>query len=505
MFLAKQIKTTKTDKNNLSLFSLFFLFLPVFIISPVGAQTQLTLERAIRLAQDSAITAFESRYEKEYHTQHYAEFMALRKPQLNLRVAPNYYKVISDLSSDYVDIDNYNNLSAAASVTLSQKMLDWGGEAYVGTKAIWTEYLKSDKAFARQFVAAPLLLGYRQTLLGYNPYRWEKAVEDKRMKAARQQHEYYMNSIAEETARRYFRLLCAQGELEMYRHNVQVTDTLYAIAREKATIAMVTVAELRSLNLDRVNAANLLAMATTAEENARTSLASYLRISTDSLATILPIPSVGTRRVASGTATLPGALASGTSLSLDEAIARALDNSPLLHQQTTQIIESRQQELKARKEKGLNVSLDVNVGMQQVDQNLGEAFRDQRFYALGSVTLSVPLMDHGAAKKRHAAAKAWREREESALDEAKRSLSQEVTTTLQDISTYGQLLEQTQKAINEADEVYGMIADNYANGICDINTYALAEKRRADAYQHYLLTLEKYWTTYYHLKTLIGN
>ena len=48
-----------------------------------------------------------------------------------------------------------------------------------------------------------------------------------------------------------------------------------------------------------------------------------------------------------------------------------------------------------------------------------------------------------------------------------------------------------------------MTADNYANGICDINTYTLALTRRATAYTNYLTTLEEYWTTYYHLQTLI--
>ena len=50
--------------------------LPSSVIN-LHAQTPLTLERAIRLAQDSTIAAFESRYEKESRMLHYDEFMAL--------------------------------------------------------------------------------------------------------------------------------------------------------------------------------------------------------------------------------------------------------------------------------------------------------------------------------------------------------------------------------------------------------------------------------------------
>ena len=464
----------------------------LFSVLPLSSwgQETLSLDQAIRHAQDSTMMAFQSRHEYDSHTLHYDAFLALRKPQLNLRVAPNYYRLVSDLSRDYVYLRNYDNLSAAASLTLSQKMLGLGGEAYVGTQTIWSEYFSSQAAEVRQFMAAPLLVGYRQTLLGYNPYRWEKAVEDQRIKAARQQHQYDLNSIAEEVTRRFFRLVCAKSQADMFQRNLQTADTLYAIAREKASILMVTMAELRSLELQRINAANALAMALTAEAEARTRLASYLRLDGDGLGAMhLQFPQE------------PKPI----TLTVAEAIDLALANSPAYQHQIATVTESRHQEQKARKEKGVNVSLDVNVGMQQVDPVLGRAYRDQRLYALGAVTVSVPLMDHGAAKNRHAAAQAWVEREESALDEAERRLSEDVTTTLHNINVYRQLLEQTTQAATMADEVFELNAENYANGLCDMNTYTLAQNRRDEAYNQYLSALEKYWTTYYHLQTLIGD
>ena len=464
----------------------------LFSVLPLSSwgQETLSLDQAIRHAQDSTMMAFQSRHEYDSHTLHYDAFLALRKPQLNLRVAPNYYRLVSDLSRDYVYLRNYDNLSAAASLTLSQKMLGLGGEAYVGTQTIWSEYFSSQAAEVRQFMAAPLLVGYRQTLLGYNPYRWEKAVEDQRIKAARQQHQYDLNSIAEEVTRRFFRLVCAKSQADMFQRNLQTADTLYAIAREKASILMVTMAELRSLELQRINAANALAMALTAEAEARIRLASYLRLDGDGLGAMhLQFPQE------------PKPI----TLTVAEAIDLALANSPAYQHQIATVTESRHQEQKARKEKGVNVSLDVNVGMQQVDPVLGRAYRDQRLYALGAVTVSVPLMDHGAAKNRHAAAQAWVEREESALDEAERRLSEDVTTTLHNINVYRQLLEQTTQAATMADEVFELNAENYANGLCDMNTYTLAQNRRDEAYNQYLSALEKYWTTYYHLQTLIGD
>ena len=458
------------------------------IILLLGCQTigrAQSLQQVIAMAQDSAITAFQSRYEYDSRKAQYAEFEALRKPQLYLDVAPNYQRVISDPARNFVYLRNYDRLSALAQLKLSQKMVNWGGEAYVGTQAMWSEYFSADRNdYPRDFVATPLLLGYRQSLLGYNPYRWEKLVEDQRLKAASQQHSYELHLIAEEATRRFFRLACAQGILDMCERNKQTADTLYAIAKEKASIAMVTLAELRSLELQRLNASNALFTARNEEKVARQALMSYLKNDTLSLRMIVPDN--------------PKPLTITTS----EALQMAKANSPAYQHQKVLLMEASHQQEKANKEKGVNVGLDVSLGLQQVGSNFAESYRNQQFYMLGAVTVSMPLMDHGAAKKRYDAATAWTAREASALDEVERALCEDVITTMQNLQSHRLLLENTAQAVTMADEVFELNAENYANGICDINTYSLAQSRRDNAYNQHLTALEKYWTTYYHLLTL---
>ena len=422
-----------------------------------------SLQQVIAMAQDSAITAFQSRYEYDSRKAQYAEFEALRKPQLYLDVAPNYQRVISDPARNFVYLRNYDRLSALAQLKLSQKMVN---------------------NYPRDFVTTPVLLGYRQTLLGYNPYRWEKLVEDQRLKAASQQHSYELHLIAEEATRRFFRLACAQGILDMCERNKQTADTLYAIAKEKVSIAMVTLAELRSLELQRLNASNALFTARNEEKVARQTLMSYLKNDTLSLRMIVPDNP------------LP------LTITTSEALQMAKANSPAYQHQKVLLMEASHQQEKANKEKGVNVGLDVSLGLQQVGSNFAESYRNQQFYMLGAVTVSVPLMDHGAAKKRYEAATAWTAREASALDEVERALCEDVITTMQNLQSHQLLLENTAQAVTMADEVFELNAENYANGICDINTYSLAQSRRDNAYNQHLTALEKYWTTYYHLLTL---
>ena len=183
----------------------------------------------------------------------------------------------------------------------------------------------------------------------------------------------------------------------------------------------------------------------------------------------------------------------------------AKSNSPAYQHQLAELTEARHQEEKASKERGVNLGLDINLGLQQVNSTFGSAYKNQQLYALGSVQVTIPLMDHGAAKKRHAAATAWGERQESALQETERLLAEDATVTLQKLQASRKMLESTEQTIKLAEEMFYETVDNYANGLCDINTFILGQSRWVTAYVNYLNALEEFWTTHYHLQTLIEN
>ena len=93
--------------------------------------------------------------------------------------------------------------------------------------------------------------------------------------------------------------------------------------------------------------------------------------------------------------TIPERLPS-TSYTPEEVAMLAKSNSPAYQRQLAELTEARHQEEKAHKERGINVGMDINLGLQQVNSTLGSAYRNQQVYALGSVQFNIPLMDHGA-------------------------------------------------------------------------------------------------------------
>ena len=94
-----------------------YIHLTLLCMLPLGsmAQTSLTLDEVIRLSQDSAITAFQSLQEYRSRQASYEVFEALRKPQLTLKVVPNYSRIVSDPTRDYVYLRNFDIFSTSAS------------------------------------------------------------------------------------------------------------------------------------------------------------------------------------------------------------------------------------------------------------------------------------------------------------------------------------------------------------------------------------------------------
>ena len=137
------------------------------------------LKEYIRLAQDSTITAFQSRYEYQHAQSSYDLFLSLRKPQLSFNLQPNYSRYINDPSRSYVYMRDYDILSSSAQLKMSQKLLGIGGEAYVASQFTWSHFFNATPSYP-MYAVMPVVVGANIPLIGYNPYKWEKEVEEQR-------------------------------------------------------------------------------------------------------------------------------------------------------------------------------------------------------------------------------------------------------------------------------------------------------------------------------------
>ncbi len=145
----------------------------------------LDLQSVVNRANRESLTAF--RYKNLYLAQYwqYRSFKADRLPSLSLDLTPLRYKRnFTKRYDSQNDIDIYRkqqSLFSSGSLALQQNF-DWfGGTFFVDFGG--TFFVDSELGFYRsfgdntykQFNSVPVRIGYRQELLGYNPFKKQRS------------------------------------------------------------------------------------------------------------------------------------------------------------------------------------------------------------------------------------------------------------------------------------------------------------------------------------------
>ena len=163
--------------KKLSLIILFGLSL----ILPAIAQQQITLDlqRTITMANDSSLEAFRTKnmYLSGYWA--YRTYKANRLPSLTLNMTPAQYN--RDITKRYdseQDLDIYRSQQsfyAYGNLAIKQNFDLTGGTFYLDTELGYMRSFGSNSY--TQYTSVPIRVGYSQSLVGYNPFRWERKIE----------------------------------------------------------------------------------------------------------------------------------------------------------------------------------------------------------------------------------------------------------------------------------------------------------------------------------------
>jgi len=451
----------------------------------LGAEARnLSMQEAIRMAQDSAITAYASQNALLSSEWEYKQFMATRKPQLAFELTPGYQKFTNDPTLNYYKLRNYNMLNTYGEFRLEQEALGIGGLFYANSGALWTEYFGPDPE-QRVFSSIPLGVGYSNELIGYNSHKWEKAIQDFHMESEQKNHRFELSSIAAKAEKYYIACLVADEHYKISLANSDVTGEALEIGKEKFAIASITKNELFALELQHVNAQNTVFDTKRALDKAREDLFSFLQLDDEGQTLCMP--------------DMPEFMLIDT----DEYLRIAKENNPDYRESQEEIIKAQQRLAKSKVESAfLQTALDLNLGMQSNGGNFATAYSNQKFFFVGGVTLRIPIIDGGLAKSRTKAAEYNLKHSEYMSEEEARKLEVDVNTAIKDFNAQQDLLQRTSDAIELADESFNLASELYGNGDIDINTFILALNRKDESYKNYLSSLQSYWDSRYTLRKL---
>ena len=469
-----------------------FIIIGLLLLSVVGmlqAQRHLKLDlmRTIEMANDSSLEAFRAQNMYLSGYWEYRTYKANRLPSLTLNLVPaQYYRDITRRYDSQQDLDVFRtqqSFYASGGLYVQQNFDLTGG----------TFYLQSDLGFLRnfgdnattQFTSVPVRLGYSQSLIGYNAFKWERRIEPLKYERVKKEFIYNVEQVSEEATTYFFNLAMAQAEYDLAKNNVITSDTLYRIGKERYKIAAISQADLLTLELDLVNARNTFRNKESELKRAMFSLASFLNINKNTVIE-LELP------------TRPKELF----IPIDKALECSRNNNPQLLQLKQNVLEAQRDVDRTKKESRFNVSLDASIGFNQVAERLGDAYRNPLQQDLVSVSVSIPLVDWGVRKGKYNMARNNLNVTEISAKQEEVSIEEEVIMTVNDFHIQQQLISSAEEALELSVKAYNETRERFVIGKADISSLTLSLNRQQQAQQNYISALQNYWQNYYKIRRL---
>ena len=467
--------------------SIIFLLFFITISSYAQRKVILDLQHTIEIASDSSLQAFRNQnlYMSGYWE--YRSFRAGRLPSLALDLTPiSYNRYITQRYNFEENIDVYRVQQmylAGGGLNITQNFDPLGGTFYLETSLDYMRNFGNVKS--TQYSSIPVRLGYRQTLLGFNQFKWDRRIEPVKYEKVKKEFLYNMEEVSEAAVQYFFALALAQAEYRLALDNLASCDTLYVIGERRFKIASISQAELLTLRLDKVNAKNTVENTRIALKRAMFTLASYLGMDKDTHIEVI-LPSAPMAR----------------EIATDMALTYAKANNPTLLKHKQGILEAKRDVNRTKVEQRLNASLNASVGYNQVAETFAYAYHHPLRQDLVSLTISIPLVDGGVRKGKLNMAKNNLNVLEIAARQDELTIEEDVIMTVSDFNIQQSLVASALEALDLAETAYEQTKQRFIIGKADINSLTLSLNRQQDANKNYLASLQNYWLSYYKLRKL---
>lgn len=468
-------------------FSLFFSFL-LSIISAKGQTDTIprffTLEQVIELAKEQSPQAIMARHTFRSSFWSYRSYRANYLPSLTLNGLPfefnrSYEVITTDQGEDIVVERQSNSISGA--LEISQRIAPTGGELFINSSLERVEQLGDTTT--RSFLIAPVNIGYRQPLVTFNSYKWERKIEPLKYKEAERSYLTTLERISGTAVNNFFDLALAQINKGINETNFHNNDTLYKIAQGRYNMGTIAKDELLQMELSYLTSRKQFNESDLNLRIARFQLKSFLGITEDKpIQLIIPneIPEL--------------------KIDVDTALQYAHKNHPDMISLERQEIEANRDVAQARAENLFNANLYASFGLNKYADNLNNTFSDLDNSQIMRVGVTIPILDWGVGKGKYEMAKSQRELMITNIDQQRVDFDQQVFLQVMRFNMQDEQLLIAAKSDTIAQIRYNITKQRFKVGKVDILDLNVALSEKDVARRAYISALLGYFQNYYAIR-----
>jgi len=467
------------------LLSAFCFLLFCLLPSASVAQTTLTLENCIRIAQEQSP---ETKHAKNNYLDAWYQYKLYEKsylPTLSFSgTLPTFNRSISKITmpdgSEAFVSQSVGNYSGSLSIT--QPIPFMGAQFFVSSGLqrldIWQDNTITS------YLANLINIGINQPFSFYNPYKWQRKIEPLYYKEAKRIYIEALENAALQAIELYFSLLGIQTNVELYLQNKTNTDTLLYIAKERYAIGKITEDEVLQIEV------NLLNLTFQIEE-----LQNDLQDKQATLADFLNIP-------ASTFYLLKPEILSISVINKEQAYEQAVasGSQEIAHQR--RLLEAQQGVARTKSENGFSVNLYASFGLSQSTSLLKEAYRNPLDQEQVTLSINVPILNWGVTKYKRKKAELKLLDVSLSIEQEKLAFKRQVNNTVNQFNIQSTQLQVVQKTVELSQKRYEMSKDRYLGGKIGFLDYSVAQNERDRSQIDYIQTLQRSWTKYYEIRKL---
>lgn len=452
-------------------------------LSPLHAQP-LALGQAIRIAQENSLEAKTARFS------FLAGYWTYRSFQAELLPAVNLGGGLMNYDRSLVETRNYDDgrLSYVSNNTLSNHLtlsIDQQIAATGGTVSLQSYLHRLDQFTFEEhtFNSQPLRLSYTQPLRTYNALKWRKKTAPLEYEIAQKRYATALQDVAIRVTSLFFNVLSAQSTYQQSVAMARERESLYAMAQQRLELGTTTKSEVLQMELSLLNARVAEGRNSLALADAQYDLFSYLRLTDYERVELLPPDSV------------PNLV-----LSMDEVLQKAIANSSHPLEQRLAMLSAEQNLAQAKANRGLQVTLNAELGYMQTGKDWAGAYRHLRDNEIIGLTLRLPIFDWGVSKGRVRMAEAQLEVVKTQQEQAHLDYVEELRRKVMQFNAQPVQCRDALRAQEIAEERYDIMYRRFEAGTVSVTDLNTAQQEMTSARAQYISQLSTFWYDYYSLQ-----
>ena len=464
---------------------IFFIAAALIAQAQTTREMQLTLDDAIAMARVRSVDAAEALDELRSSYWEWRSFRAEQLPELTFKAtAPSYAKQYSSYMNEdgSYSFVGTNSLQASGQLSVTQNIPLTGGKVSLNSSLDFLRQYEGNTG--NRFMSIPLALSLTQPLFGVNTMKWDRRIEPVRYAEAKAAFLSATEDVARLTVDYYFTLLMSRENVDISRQNLENAERLYAVAREKREMGLISQNDLLQMELNVIDAKSALTDNLSELKADMFRLRSFLDLSEDT--EIIPVVPE----------TVPHA-----EITYGDALDSALSNNKFVKTMRRLQLEADYDVAKAKGDMR-EIELFVQLGYTGTDNEFDGAYRRLRANELASVGFSIPLVDWGKRRGKVKVAESRRRVTQSSVRRETMNFNQDIFILVERFSNQQQQLDLATKAAEIASRRYRTNVETYLIGM--LPTLELNDSRvsKDNSRREYITQLYKFWNYWYQIRSL---